>query len=103
MLESVYQARLIKKIERTFRGCVVLKNDSSYIQGILDLTILYRDKWAMLEVKPHADADFQPNQEYYIDLLNQMSFAACIYPENEKEVLNALQSAFSSGRKARVS
>lgn len=103
MLESVYQARLIKKIERTFRGCVVLKNDSSYIQGILDLTILYRDKWAMLEVKAHADADFQPNQEYYIDLLNQMSFAACIYPENEKEVLNALQSAFSLDRQARVS
>ena len=96
MTESVYQGTLIKRLKRTFPGCVVLKNDSQYIQGILDLTILYCDLWAMLEVKAAADSPFQPNQEYYLEHLGQMSFAAVIYPEIEEEVLLALQEAFSS-------
>lgn len=96
MTESVYQGKLIKKIKRIFPGCVVLKNDEQYLQGILDLTILYRLHWAMLEVKAGPDAPFQPNQEYYLRQIGEMSFAAVIYPENEVEVLDALQEAFSS-------
>lgn len=103
MTESVYQARLIKKLKRIFPGCVVLKNDEQYLQGILDLTVLYNDVWAMLEVKAGPDSPFRPNQEYYLEQLGQMSFAAVIYPENEGEVLDALQEAFSSRGAARVS
>ena len=102
MTESVYQGKLIKRIKGMFPGCVVLKNDEQYLQGILDLTILYRDVWAMLEVKAAPDSPFQPNQEYYLEQLGQMSFAAVIYPENEVEVLDALQEAFSSRRAACV-
>ena len=85
-LERDFQARLIKELKQIFKGCIIMKNDSSYIQGIPDLLILYRDKWAALEVKQSSKAAHQPNQDYYIDRLNYMSFAAFIYPENEREV-----------------
>lgn len=93
-LERDYQPRLIKKLRTLFEGVIILKNDSGYQQGVPDLIVLFGPHWAMLEVKkerPTRASDFQPNQEYFIDLLNGMSFAACIYPENEDEVLDALQ------------
>lgn len=73
-----------------------MKLDSSYIQGIPDLLILYKDKWAVLELKQHANAKRRPNQDYYVDKMDQMSFAAFIYPENKEEVLYDLQRSFSS-------
>jgi hypothetical protein len=103
MREGAYQTKIINKLKTMFPGCVVLKNDSSYIQGIPDLTVFYNDRWAMLEVKISKDASSQPNQEHYIHELDAMSFAAFIYPENEEAVLSELQSAFRSPRKARVS
>lgn len=96
MLESIYQAQLIKKLRRLFPGCVILKNDPNYIQGFPDLTILYGTRWALLEVKPYEGADQQPNQDWYIAELNSMSFAAFIYPENEREVIRELQQTFQS-------
>lgn len=96
MSESQFQAKLIRKLKRMFPGCEVLKNDSGYRQGILDLTILWGKFWAMLEVKASQDAKLRPNQDFYVRKMNDMSFAAIIYPENEEEVLSALQEAFSS-------
>jgi 3-hydroxymyristoyl/3-hydroxydecanoyl-(acyl carrier protein) dehydratase len=93
--EAAYQAKLIKKLKRLFPGCVILKNDAQYLQGILDLTLLFRNMWAMLEVKASATARERPNQGYYVEQLDNMSFAAFIYPENEEEVLIALQEAFA--------
>lgn len=93
MAESVFQRRLIKKLQRMFPGCVILKNDPQYMQGIPDLSIFYGDRWAMLEVKASRRAKVQANQPYYIELMNQMSFAAFIYPENEEVVLRDLQQA----------
>lgn len=93
MLESAYQAQLIKELYNMFPGCIILKNDTDYRQGIPDLLILYGDRWAALEVKSSEDGPYQPNQEYYISEMNEMSFAAFIYPENEEEVLDALQQA----------
>jgi hypothetical protein len=101
--ENAYQAKLIRKLKKMFPGIVILKNDSSYIQGMLDLTLLYQDRWATLEVKAHEGAAEQPNQRHYQRLMDDMSFSAFIYPENEEEVLTALQEAFSSRRTARVS
>ena len=96
MLESKFQAKLIKKIKKRFDGCIVMKNDSSYIQGIPDLVILWHNKWAALECKKSETAPRRPNQEYYISVMNDMSFAAFIYPENEEEILDAIQRSFSS-------
>jgi hypothetical protein len=73
-----------------FEGCIVMKNDSSYIQGIPDLIILHKNRWASLEVKKSARASKQPNQEYYVDKMNEMSFSRFIYPENKDEVLEEL-------------
>ncbi len=92
--EASYQASLIKKLKDLFPGCVVLKNDSGYLQGIPDITVLYRDKWAVLEVKASADSPERPNQKYYIDKLDSMSYSAFICPENEKAVLHDLQQTF---------
>ncbi len=98
MLERDYQRRLIKKIEDSFPRCLVLKNDPTFRQGVPDLLILFEDKWAMLEVKRSASEAFQANQEYYIDLLNEMSFASAISPEIEEEVLDGLRSKFGHSR-----
>jgi hypothetical protein len=103
MTEGQYQAKLIEKLKRMFPDCLILKTDPNNQQGILDLLILWRDKWASLEVKASPTAAVQPNQDYYIDKLSEMSFAAYIYPENEEEVLNALQQAFESPRRTRIS
>lgn len=92
-LEREFQAKLIKELKVMFRGCIIIKNDPNYIQGIPDLLILYNDRWAALEVKKSKRAHHQPNQEYYVDLMNQMSFASFIYPENKEEILYELQQA----------
>lgn len=94
--ENEYQAKLIKRLKTMFPGCIVQKNDSSYIQGIPDLTILHGNRWATLECKREANAPKQPNQDYYVNRMNEMSFSRFIYPENEEEVLNELSEAFKS-------
>lgn len=95
MLESKFQSKLIRRIKDEFPGCIVLKNDPTYLQGIPDLTIFYKDTWATLEVKKSANASHQPNQDYYVDKMNQMSYAAFIFPENEDEVMAELQNHFN--------
>lgn len=95
--ENKFQSSLIKEIKEMFPGCMVLKNDSSYYQGIPDLLVLYRDRWAMLECKRNRNARHQPNQDHYIKKFGEMSFASFIFPENKEEVLDELQQAFQSG------
>ena len=95
-LERDFQAGLIKDLKQMFPGCIVMKNDSSYIQGIPDLLVLYKDKWASLEVKKAANANRQPNQEYYVNQMNEMSFSRFIFPENKESVLNDLYQTFKS-------
>ena len=95
-LESKFQKELMDKIRSEYPGCVILKNDSGYIQGFPDWTILYEDKWAVLECKREVNAKKQPNQEYYVDKLNGMSFSRIVYPENKEEVLRELRKAFKS-------
>lgn len=95
-LERDFQAALIKELKRLFQGCLVMKLDAGYIQGIPDLLVLYKNKWATLECKKTANAHKQPNQKYYVDMMNEMSFSRFICPENKEEVLNELQQAFKS-------
>lgn len=101
MLESNYQGKLIKRLKVLFPGCVILKNDPGYLQGVPDLIILYQDRWAMLEAKAKENSSSQPNQPYYVEKLNRMSFAAFIHPSNEEEVLRALQQSFGFSGDAR--
>lgn len=103
MFENAYQARLIKEIERRIPGCVILKNDSGYRQGVPDLLILFGPRWAMLEVKKSAKEKPEPNQTYYVELFDSMSFASFVYPENEEQVLYDLQLTLQPRRRSRVS
>jgi hypothetical protein len=103
MTERQYQATLIRKLHDILPGCLILKNDPRHVQGVPDIIILYYNKWAALEIKLSGGSNIQPNQEYYVGLLNGMSFASFINPQNEEEVLCDLQRAFGTARKARVS
>ena len=94
--ESTYQSKLIKKLKQRFNDCIILKTDPKYKQGVPDLLLLYKDKWASLEVKASADSSHRPNQDYYVDKMKGMSYAAFIYPENEEVVLNELERTFES-------
>lgn len=96
MRESKYQAKLIKRIKKRFPNCIVMKTDPDYIQGIPDLLILHKNHWAALECKSSERASKQPNQERYVSVMNEMSFASFIYPENEEDILNELQQAFGN-------
>lgn len=95
MLENRFQAKLIRDLKEMFEGCLVMKLDSGYIQGIPDLLVLYGAKWAVLECKKSARASRQPNQEYYVDRMDKMSFARFVYPENVEEVLDELYLYFT--------
>ena len=93
MLERKFQASLIKKIRKRLDGCIVLKTDPNYIQGMPDLLILYKKRWAALEVKKDNKASHQPNQDYYVNKMDNMSYAKFICPENKKEILDELERA----------
>lgn len=96
MNENKFQSMLIKRLKKMFIGCIVIKLDSSYIQGIPDLLILYKNKWATLECKKSEVSAVRPNQKYYVDLMNSMSFSRFICPENMEVVLNELQQSFKA-------
>lgn len=94
-LERNFQASLIRELKDLFPGIMILKNDSSYLQGIPDLILLYGTSWASLEVKASATSRQRPNQDYYVNLMNQMSYSSFVYPENKEDVLYEIQQAFS--------
>lgn len=94
--ENEFQKELIDDIKSLFPGCYVLKNDPDYIQGIPDLLILYKNRWAALECKRTKKSSHRPNQDYYVEQLNKMSYSSFVYPENKKEVLYELQRALEA-------
>lgn len=104
MLEEEYQKSLVQSMMNRFPGMRIEHNQKrspTYVQGYPDLTFYYGFYWGVLEVKRSAKAAIQPNQQYYIDKIGEQTFASFIYPENEEEVLYALQLAFTSGRLSR--
>lgn len=96
MRESKFQSDLIKEIKDRFPGSIVLKNDADYCQGIPDLTVFYKNRWATLECKKDKKSPHRPNQEYYVDKMSEMSFSAFIFPENKEEVLNDMERSLKS-------
>lgn len=94
MLENKFKTKLIKEIKTRFPGSFVFHLDPTERQGSPDLLVLYKDKWAALEGKKNAKAKLRPNQDIYVDLFNEMSFARIIFPENAKEVLDDMERSF---------
>ena len=101
-MESDFQHNLIVEIKQRFPGCIVMKNDPNYIQGIPDLLVLHKKYWAALECKKSANEPFRPNQPYYIATMNKMSYASAVYPENKEAVLNDLERTFRPHRSTRT-
>lgn len=95
--ENKYQQGLVKRIGQRLPGCLILKNDPNYLQGVPDLLVLYRDLWVMLEVKASKLAPVRPNQKLYVERLNSMGFARFVYPENEEEILDEIVSYLRAG------
>ena len=97
-LERHFQRNLIQELKTIFPGCMIIKGNSARLQGIPDIIILYNDRWASLEVKKSANEKTQPNQPYYVDKMNEMSYSSFIHPENKEAVLVELQQALSPKR-----
>lgn len=95
MNESTFQKQLKKELKDKFPGCIVYKTDPLQLQGSPDLLILYRDKWAALEVKRDSKAPHRPNQDYRVKQMSEMSFASYIFPENKEDVLGDLERLFA--------
>lgn len=94
-LERNFQKDFIKELKARFPDAIVLKNDSGYCQGIPDLTVLRKNGWwALLEMKKSMTAPYRPNQEYYLQEADKMSFSATIYPENKEDVLDAMEKSY---------
>lgn len=94
MKENKFQSNLKKELKELFPGSIITKLDSGDIQGIPDLLVLYGNKWATLENKRNAKASKQPNQEYYVEKMDGMSFSRFIYPENKEQVIKELKEHF---------
>jgi hypothetical protein len=92
--EGRFQDRLHERLYELFPGCKIFKMDQH--QGIPDLLVLWKDKWAMLECKAWRRAHKQPNQDYWVEHYGEMSFSRFINPENMEEVLDELQQAFGA-------
>lgn len=102
--ESKFQSDLKTEIEERLPGCMILKNDPTHNQGIPDLLILYEDTWAALECKRHEGAKHRPNQDYYVERMNDMSYASFVFPENKERVLNEMESTLrGKSRRSRIS
>lgn len=95
MKESTFQKKVIQALKNNFRDSIILKTDSAHIQGIPDLLVLYKNKWAALEIKNSINASYQPNQEYYLDLMNSMSYASVVHPDNIWDVIMDLNIFFA--------
>lgn len=91
--EGKFKADLKRELKRRFPGCIITQMDPNDIQGLPDLLILYNDKWATLECKKSRSAKHRPNQDYYVEQMNNMSYSSFIFPENKEAVLDELQQA----------
>lgn len=94
-----FQSQLVKRLEREFDGCIVLRNDPKWaFQGIPDLLMLWGPNWVALETKANSKSSKRPNQPYYVDRMDRMSYANFVSPDNVEEVLDEIHRSFGSRR-----
>lgn len=96
--ETDFQRDVKKDILKRIPGSRVFKLDPGRTvgvpQGWPDLLILYKGRWAALEIKKTSKAHRQPNQGLYIDRISEHTYASFISPENKEEVIDAMARSF---------
>ena len=95
--ESTFKTRFLNRVEEEFPGCIIIRLDPEFLQGIPDTLVLIGTTWFALEFKRSKTAPKRPNQDYYVEKLYHMSYAAFVYPENEEEIFDELQRTFKFG------
>lgn len=88
--ESAYRLDLCNRISTILPDCIIIKLPADQYQGIPDLLILFENKWAMLEVKMSENSVHEPNQDWYVEHCNEMSYASFIWPDIEDAILAEL-------------
>lgn len=89
--ENRFQREVIQELKSRFPGCVVMKNATGFHDGFPDIVMYLGRVWAMLECKREKAAKKRPNQLYWVDRMDGMSFARFIYPENRAKVMAELE------------
>lgn len=89
-LESRFQSSVKHELETKYPGCIVRKNPPGQENGFPDLVMYYGPIWAMFECKREKDARKRPNQKWWVERLDEMSFARLIFPENRERVMGEL-------------
>lgn len=90
-LESKFQKEFTDALEEKFPGCLIIKGNSSYRQGLPDWLMLHQDNWAAFEIKRNKNAKRSDSQSYYVNKMNDMSYASFVDPENYREVISEVQ------------
>lgn len=91
--------RVRPDLESRFPGGKLIKQEPLVsFQGIPDYLFLYQEHWAALETKAKPNSRREPNQEYYVEQMSGMSFAAFANPDNWQEVLSGMEEAFGVGK-----
>ena len=92
-----FQSQLVKRLEREFDGCIILRNDHQWaFQGIPDLLMLWGPNWVALETKANSKSARRPNQPYYVKRMDQMSYASFVSPDNVEVVIDEIHRSFGS-------
>lgn len=92
VLERDFQHKLVKRLRTEIPGSIVMKADANQVQGIPDLLILAHGRFASLEVKRSASASHRPNQDYFVQKINDDGgFASFVDPSNEDDVVDRVK------------
>jgi hypothetical protein len=97
MSETEFKNRFFDKLDDQFPGCIRVPIDESQFRSFPDTLVLYGKNWAALEFKAERNSPRQPNQDYWVDVLEVWSFGRFVYPENCMEVLDELIWHLKSG------
>lgn len=98
MLESEFKRKFKNMLEQSYPGCVLVDINPEQFRSFPDLLFLYDKFWATFEMKRTVGSAVRPNQPYWVEKLDNMSFSRFVEPGTAKEVLDDLARAIQSGR-----
>ena len=95
MSEATFRTKWLNKFKKLSPDIFIEFADPKRKNGIPDVIIFYKKKYARLETKRSKNASKRLHQQYYIDYFNSQGiYAAFLTPENQEEVYNALRRYF---------